>query len=465
MHRFLVRLLLTFALALPLGLAVSNTAWASSASEVNPAANFPAGAMPTACTTSPDSTPCVNAAVYYLDQARASLGQGPYALPNDFPSLTPAQQAFILTNLDRILYGLAPVPGLTADLDSDSYISGVAVGDDPNSSNPNFFTYAANWAGAYTNMPLAYEAWMYDDGLDSGNIDCTATNLSGCWGHRQGVLIDFSSSWNNAGLSLLAMGAATGTGPTSPAYYSPGYAMIIAAGYSSYQPVYVYTWTQALADGAGSNTYDPGLPQIPVTVAATAQGPGSVSDSNDNSCTNSTCSWQETQGVQTSFTAEAADGAVFVGWQGGCTGIGACTITPSGGSTVTAIFKTAPTQKPPSLSMLSLSAHGQTVAVKLSCQHTQICSGLINASVLAVLTPNNKIISVTTKPGHGKHSKTVAACAFTVKGDATTTVSCTLNVLGQQLLKRFRRLPSTVNVSAGKQALAAKKLLVFRATK
>ena len=31
--------------------------------------------------------------------------------------------------------------------------------------------------------------WMYDDGAGSANVDCTPSNHSGCWGHRQNVLI------------------------------------------------------------------------------------------------------------------------------------------------------------------------------------------------------------------------------------------------------------------------------------
>jgi hypothetical protein len=34
--------------------------------------------------------------------------------------------------------------------------------------------------------------WMYDDGPGSSNLDCTAGDPSGCWGHRDNVLLAIS---------------------------------------------------------------------------------------------------------------------------------------------------------------------------------------------------------------------------------------------------------------------------------
>src|ERR1700744_6401808 len=86
----------------------------------DPAQNFPIGPIPASCGSQPDGVECQNAAIYYLDQARASLGQPAYALPPDFTALTPVDQALILTDLDRTLYGLPPAPGRTAALDADA---------------------------------------------------------------------------------------------------------------------------------------------------------------------------------------------------------------------------------------------------------------------------------------------------------------------------------------------------------
>jgi hypothetical protein len=208
----------------------------------DPSSNYQVGPLPPECQSDPTGAVCIDAAVSYLDEARASLGQGPYELPSDFVSLTPAEQAFVLTDLDREQYSLPPVPGLTDALDQDA-AAGVQEDDDPQPSDDNWWGYTANWAYGFDNMPLAYEAWMYDDGPGSGNIDCTSSDTSGCWGHRHDILWDFTDG------GALAMGAAAGDDPSG----GPGYAMLIeeADPQSESTYTYNYTWSEAVAAGAG----------------------------------------------------------------------------------------------------------------------------------------------------------------------------------------------------------------------
>lgn len=204
----------------------------------DPSSNFRVGALPASC-NAPSSADCQGAAIGYLDAARANLGQRPYLLPTNFLSLTPEQQGFVLANLDRVLYGLAPVPGLTAALSRDA-AAGVQNDNDPQPSDPSFTYYTSNWAGGFVNLLLAYEAWMYDDGPGSGNLDCTPSDSAGCWGHRHDIL------WAFDGPNPLAMGVAAGTDPSG----SPGYTMLLGEGGPGYKPVYTYTWGQAVAAGA-----------------------------------------------------------------------------------------------------------------------------------------------------------------------------------------------------------------------
>ncbi len=319
-----VRLLVRpFLLAAAMLLLAGAGARADGPAGADPANNDPLGPMPSSCATQPDGSSCVNAAVFYLDRARARLGQPPYDVPSDFVSLAPDQQALVLTNLDRTLYGLPAITGLTAALDGDA-AQGVQADSDPSSSDPHFSSYAANWAGGYPNLPAAYEVWMYDDGPGSGNLACTSTDTSGCWGHRHDVL------WSFGGSGFLAMGAAAGLDPQG----NPGEAMLLGEGDGSYTPSYTYTWFQAQADGAGTNAYDPGSPQVPVLVTVTAHGPGTVSDQTGTACAGGTCQFEEAQGVPATFTATPGAGASFGGWSGACSGKAACTITPSGPSTV-----------------------------------------------------------------------------------------------------------------------------------
>src|SRR5437763_12018502 len=101
----------------------------------DPSSNFAPGPQPLICDTDPRGAVCLAGAIQYLDQARANLGQAPYQLPTNFVSLTPEEQALVLTNLDRILYGLPPMPGLTAALNQDA-AGGVRSDNDPQASDP-----------------------------------------------------------------------------------------------------------------------------------------------------------------------------------------------------------------------------------------------------------------------------------------------------------------------------------------
>ncbi len=197
----------------------------------DPSSNFPQGSLPDACDTDPTGATCTDAAVQYLNQARASLGQPAYQLPANFASLTPGQQALVLVNLDRILYGLDPIPGLTAALNQ-AAADAVQADNDPSTDDPAIDSFTANWAGGFPNLPLAYEAWMYDDGPGSSNVDCNSPGDSGCWGHRHDILWKFDPG-------TLAMGIAAGTDPQG----DPGYAMLLVHGDGSYHPAYTDTWS------------------------------------------------------------------------------------------------------------------------------------------------------------------------------------------------------------------------------
>lgn len=234
--------------ALIAGAGVAMAAWAGP----DPKANYRPGRLPSSCVREPTGAKCINASVYYLDQARATLHQKPYKLPANFVQLGAEVQAFILTNLDRTQYKLPAITGLTSELNRDAMGAlphdpyGVLGDGDPFSTDPNFQQTTSNWAGGYPNIVLAYEAWMYDDGFGSPNADCTARTSLGCWGHRHDILWKFVNTGGP-----YAMGVAAG----KDRHGTRGFAMLLGAGNSAYHPKYSYRWSQALADGAGKHTY------------------------------------------------------------------------------------------------------------------------------------------------------------------------------------------------------------------
>lgn len=156
-----------------------------------------------ACQSGPGGAACQTAALADLNAARAAEGVGPMQLPGNFGSLTIPQQLLVLSNLERVDRGLAPVLGLSAPLDQDA-TTAAQQDRDPIPTHLYGTTATSNWEGGYPSPFEADFVWMYDDGLGSGNIDCTPSNQSGCWGHRHDILWPFPSP--------IVMGAGTATG-------------------------------------------------------------------------------------------------------------------------------------------------------------------------------------------------------------------------------------------------------------
>src|SRR5579862_1337207 len=139
-----------------------------------------------------DSSACVTSSVTAIDNAREQEGLPGMVLPDNWASLSPPEQLYVITNLERTVRGLPPLTGMATALDQAS-TAGAQQNEDP--SPPAGFpwsSWGSNWAGAVGNPLEAMYLWMYDDGLGSANIDCTPSNQSGCWGHRDNVLINLN---------------------------------------------------------------------------------------------------------------------------------------------------------------------------------------------------------------------------------------------------------------------------------
>jgi hypothetical protein len=87
---------------------------------------------------------------------------------------------------------------------------------------------------------------MYDDGYNSGNLDCPRRNAPGCWGHRKGILDDFGSGAD------LVMGAAYDTASDVHDGDVGGTSMAVTLAVQSPPPSsLIYTWAQVLATMPG----------------------------------------------------------------------------------------------------------------------------------------------------------------------------------------------------------------------
>lgn len=113
-------------------------------------------------------------------------------LPSDWSALSPAEQLFVATNFERTACGLPPFEGIATALEPAAQ-AGANSGSDP--VPPGSFPsehWTSNVGGGFASPLEALYVWMYDDGTDSPNVDCSTSDTALCWGHRDNILAAFS---------------------------------------------------------------------------------------------------------------------------------------------------------------------------------------------------------------------------------------------------------------------------------
>ena len=165
------------------------------------------------------------------DDARAQEGVGPIPIDGAaLDALPVAEQVFVLTNLERIGRGEAPISAMTTQLDAYAQ-SGANSEGDP--SHPDTLTGGATayeagavWVGGTSSALFANYVWMYEDGWGGSaphtpNADCTSPGASGCWEHRD-ILLKRYSAVDCAGATpvpLMGAGASTHMGGSIAAVF------------------------------------------------------------------------------------------------------------------------------------------------------------------------------------------------------------------------------------------------------
>jgi hypothetical protein len=169
------------------------------------------------CRGGKDSAGCNRIVLKAIGRARKlleNMGGMSFSLAA-YEKLTPAEQLFVTVNLERTARGLSPATVLTRSLDKVAQAGANSDNDpplaqvhDPLPGGGSWSGLGGNWAGGWDNALGANYAWMYDDGPGSDNGDCTKTNKTGCWGHRDNILGTFNSRKRCDGQeNELAMGA------------------------------------------------------------------------------------------------------------------------------------------------------------------------------------------------------------------------------------------------------------------
>jgi hypothetical protein len=196
-----------------------------------------------------DNAPtCLDAVLDAVNHAHTLEGIQPMVLPTDFARLSVPDQLFVAINLERVDRGLPAFGGLTTALNHNAQ-EGADDANDPPDPGQAYDLDDAEWAGGSANGLDAVYGWMYDDGFDSGNLDCLHRGAAGCWGHRKGILDDFGSGPN------LVMGAAiTMAGDTHRGDKGGTSMAVTLAVAGAPAQAFTYSWTQvtaALPPGAG----------------------------------------------------------------------------------------------------------------------------------------------------------------------------------------------------------------------
>jgi hypothetical protein len=158
-----------------------------------------------ACGTSGanDTAACTAMVLKTIDNARKfePLPNVPGSFSvSGFDALTPGEQLFAIADIERTARGLLPIEGLTLQLHQIA-LTAARDQNDPSASLPLRLTgggeayyYGSNFAEGTAGPIGANYFWMYDDGLNSPNADCTTKHTEGCWGHRKNVLGDYNDA-------------------------------------------------------------------------------------------------------------------------------------------------------------------------------------------------------------------------------------------------------------------------------
>jgi hypothetical protein len=189
-----------------------------------------------------DSPGCVTATLDAINHAHALEGVRPMVLPAGFAQMSTEDQLFVVVDLERVDRDLPPFLGLTSALDRNAQRGADDAGDPPDAGR-HYALDDSEWAGGSVNGLDADYGWMYNDGYNSGNLDCGHRGDAGCWGHRKGILDDFGSGPG------LVMGAALAKASDTHAGDIGGTSMAVTLAAASAPPAsYTFTWAQVVAD-------------------------------------------------------------------------------------------------------------------------------------------------------------------------------------------------------------------------
>jgi hypothetical protein len=155
------------------------------------------------------SPACNDLLLASINASQAAEHLDGFTLPSNFAHLSVPEQMFVLVNLERISRRVPPLVGLSPYLDPPAQSAAVAA-EDPRFQavfgqvkvwyppTGGMYAFGGAWSGNQVNTLAAMFGWMYDDGWAgkgaTRNIACSGPGGSGCWGHRDELLGEYTGT-------------------------------------------------------------------------------------------------------------------------------------------------------------------------------------------------------------------------------------------------------------------------------
>jgi hypothetical protein len=164
---------------------------------------------------------CTDYVLSAINHARAIEGLAPMVLPANWYSNSPAQQLFVVADLERTARGLRAFLGLNADLSAAAQGAAqsnadpsLALGFPVANDSQGVAAMGGAWSSGYSVLAADY-VWMYADGwagdaAATANVACTSAHAAGCWAHRAELL--GTDPGYNPGVGLDCANCEMGTG-------------------------------------------------------------------------------------------------------------------------------------------------------------------------------------------------------------------------------------------------------------
>ncbi len=139
------------------------------------------------------------------------------------------------------------------------------------------------------------------------------------------------------------------------------------------------------------------LPVNSPVLTVSTSGPGTVTSSPAGIACGTDCRQSFASGAVVTLVPTPAEGAVFTGWQGACSGTGSCTVSMTQARTVAASFATAPAGSPVLSVQLAGTGHGRVTSSPAGIACSTDCSQAFTSGAVVTLTADPSPGSVFTR--------------------------------------------------------------------